>query len=76
MAVKHLVVEGKSFELSYELINPTKTKDISVFTWMGFKQRCYENSIFPLSKRFLDILYLGVDTPGFGKTSKLLYFNY
>ena len=28
MAIKNVIVDGKNFDLSYELINPTKKEDI------------------------------------------------
>lgn len=68
MAIKHLVIEGKSFELSYELVNPTKTKDILFLHGWGSNKDIMKMAF---SNYFKDFRHIYLDMPGFGKTQNL-----
>lgn len=68
MAVKHLVIEGKSFELSYELINPTKTKDILFLHGWGSNKDVMKTAF---SSYLKDFRHIYLDMPGFGKSQNI-----
>ncbi|QKF73670.1 alpha/beta hydrolase family protein [Aliarcobacter faecis] len=72
MAIKHLVIEGKSFELSYELVNPTKTKDILFLHGWGSNKDIMKMAF---SNYFKDFRHIYLDMPGFGKTQNLYVLN-
>lgn len=65
MAVKNLVVEDKSFELSYELVNPTKAKDILFLHGWGSNKDVMKTAF---SNYFSDFRHIYLDMPGFGKS--------
>lgn len=65
MAVKNLVVEDKSFELSYELVNPTKTKDILFLHGWGSNKDVMKTAF---SNYLKDFRHIYIDMPGFGKS--------
>ena len=65
MAVKNLVVEDKIFELSYEIVNPTKTKDILFLHGWGSNKDVMKTAF---SNYLKDFRHIYIDMPGFGKT--------
>lgn len=65
MAVKNLLVEDKSFELSYELVNPTKAKDILFLHGWGSNKDVMKTAF---SNYFSDFRHIYLDMPGFGKS--------
>ena len=65
MAVKNLVVEDKIFELSYEIINATKTKDILFLHGWGSNKDVMKSAF---SNYLKDFRHIYLDMPGFGKT--------
>ena len=67
MAVKNLVVEDKIFELSYEIVNPTKTKDILFLHGWGSNKDVMKTAF---SNYLKDFRHIYIDMPCFGKTQK------
>jgi len=65
LAVKNLVVEDKIFELSYEIVNPTKTKDILFLHGWGSNKDVMKTAF---SNYLKDFRHIYIDMPGFGKT--------
>ena len=65
MAVKNLVVEDKSFELSYELVNPTKSKDILFLHGWGSNKDVMKTAF---SNHLNNFRHIYLDMPGFGKS--------
>ncbi|WP_198305312.1 alpha/beta fold hydrolase [Arcobacter vandammei] len=65
MAIKNLVVEGKSFELSYELLNPSQTKDILFLHGWGSNKDIMKGAF---SSYLKDYRHIYLDMPGFGKS--------
>lgn len=65
MAVKSIALFDKSFEVSYEIINPSAKKDI-VFLhgWGSNKQIMKQN----FSKYLKDFRHIYIDMPGFGQS--------
>ncbi len=66
MASKSLVVDDKSFEISYELINPTAQKDI-VFLHGWGSNKDIMKKVF--SNYLPEFRHIYIDMPGFGKSS-------
>lgn len=65
MAVKNLAVEDKKFELSYEIVNPTKAKDILFLHGWGSNKDIMKTAF---SNYLKDFRHIYLDMPGFGKT--------
>lgn len=66
MASKSLTIENKNFEISYELLNPSATKDIIFLHGWGSNKEIMKNSF---SKYLPNFRHIYIDMPGFGKTS-------
>lgn len=66
MASKNLVVDNKSFDISYEIVNPTASKDIIFLHGWGSNKEIMKNSFGSYLK---DFRHIYIDMPGFGKSS-------
>lgn len=66
MATKNLIVDNKNFDISYEIVNPTCTKDIIFLHGWGSNKDIMKNVFSPYLKKFRHIY---IDLPGFGKTA-------
>ncbi len=66
MAIKHLVVENRSFDISYTLINPTKTEDIVFLHGWGSNKEIMQSAFGNYLK---DYRHIYIDMPGFGKSN-------
>lgn len=66
MASKSLIVDNKNFEISYEIINPTASKDIVFLHGWGSNKEIMKNSFASYLK---DFRHIYIDMPGFGKSS-------
>lgn len=66
MASKNLVVDGKNFDISYEIVNPTAQKDIVILHGWGSNKDIMKNSF---SKYLSNFRHIYIDMPGFGKSS-------
>ncbi len=66
MASKSLTVYNKSFEISYDLVNPAGTKDIVFLHGWGSNKEIMKNSFGSHLKEFRHIY---IDMPGFGKST-------
>jgi len=65
MAISEVEYNGKSFSLSYHLINPSAEKTIIILHGWGSNKEIMKNSFSPYLKEFKQI-YL--DLPGFGQS--------
>lgn len=65
MAIKQFVVENKSFDISYEIVNPANKKDIIFLHGWGANKEIMKNSFSSYLKNFRHIY---IDLPGFGKS--------
>ena len=65
MATKNLIVDNKNFDISYEIVNPTCTKDIIFLHGWGSNKDIMKNVFAPYLK---DFRHIYIDLPGFGKT--------
>ena len=71
MAVKRIEVDGKIFDISYEIINPqNKTNIIFLHGWGSNKEimKCF-------SENFSDFRHIYIDMPGFGKSPNFYVLN-
>ncbi len=66
MATKNLIVDNKNFDISYEIVNPTATKDIIFLHGWGSNKDIMKNIFSPYLK---DFRHIYIDLPGFGKSS-------
>lgn len=66
MASKSLTVDNKSFDISYEIVNPSCTKDIIFLHGWGSNKEIMKNVFSPFLK---DFRHIYIDLPGFGKSS-------
>ncbi|AXK48619.1 2-hydroxy-6-oxohepta-2,4-dienoate hydrolase [Aliarcobacter trophiarum LMG 25534] len=66
MAIKNLAFDGKKFDLSYELINPTKTEDILFLHGWGSNKDIMKSAF---SSHLKEYRHIYLDMPGFGKSS-------
>ncbi len=66
MASKSLIVDNKTFDISYEIINPTCEKDIVFLHGWGSNKDIMKNVFSPFLENFRHIY---IDLPGFGKSS-------
>ena len=66
MATKNLIVDNKTFDISYEIINPTCQKDIIFLHGWGSNKDIMKNVFSSHLKNFRHIY---IDLPGFGKTA-------
>ena len=65
MAIKNIVVDGKNFDLSYELINPTKKEDILFLHGWGSNKDIMKSAF---SSYLKDYRHIYLDMSGFGKS--------
>lgn len=65
MASKNLVVNNKTFDISYEIVNPSCTKDVIFLHGWGSNKDIMKNIFSPYLKNFRHIY---IDLPGFGKS--------
>lgn len=65
MALKSFTVDNKFFEISYEIVNSTATKDIIFLHGWGSNKELMKNAFSPSLKKFRHIY---IDMPGFGKS--------
>ncbi len=66
MASKSLIVENRSFDISYEILNPTCKKDIIFLHGWGSNKDIMKNVFAPFLN---DFRHIYIDLPGFGKSS-------
>lgn len=66
MASKSLSVDNKHFEISYEIVNPTASKDIIFLHGWGSNKEIMKNSF---AKYLPNFRHIYIDMPGFGKSS-------
>ena len=66
MASKSLIVDNKNFDISYEIVNPSCTKDIVFLHGWGSNKDIMKN-VFALF--FKDFRHIYIDMPGFGKSA-------
>lgn len=66
MALKSLNVDGRKFDISYEIVNPSAKKDIIFLHGWGSNKEIMKNSFFNHLK---DFRHIYLDLPGFGKSS-------
>ena len=66
MATKSLIVDNKNFDISYEIVNPSGTKDIIFLHGWGSNKDIMKNVFSPYLK---DFRHIYIDLPGFGKTA-------
>ena len=66
MAIKNVIVDGKNFDLSYELINPTKKEDILFLHGWGSNKDIMKSAF---SSYLKDYRHIYLDMSGFGKSS-------
>jgi pimeloyl-ACP methyl ester carboxylesterase len=72
LATKYLVIDNKSFDISYEIINPTCQKDIIFLHGWGSNKDIMKNVFSSYLKNFRHIY---IDLPGFGKTANKYELN-
>ncbi|MAD43250.1 MAG: 2-hydroxy-6-oxohepta-2,4-dienoate hydrolase [Arcobacter sp.] len=65
MASKSLTLDNKTFDISYEIINPQAKKDIIFLHGWGSNKDIMKNVFAPFLKEFRHIY---IDLPGFGKS--------
>jgi len=66
LALKTVQYDGKSFDISYEIINPSSKKDIVILHGWGSNKEIMSN----VFKKFLpSFRHIYIDLPGFGKSS-------
>ncbi|GGD46804.1 2-hydroxy-6-oxohepta-2,4-dienoate hydrolase [Malaciobacter pacificus] len=66
MASKSLIVDNKKFDISYEIVNPTASKDIVFLHGWGSNKEIMKNSF---GKYLNNFRHIYIDMPGFGKSS-------
>lgn len=66
MATKNVIVDNKSFDISYEIINPSSKKDIVFLHGWGSNKDIMKN-VF--SSYLKDFRHIYIDLPGFGKSN-------
>ncbi len=66
MASREVVYQGKKFELSYELVNPSKQDTVLILHGWGSNK---EIMIGAFSGYFKNLKHLYIDLPGFGRST-------
>jgi pimeloyl-ACP methyl ester carboxylesterase len=66
LASKSLIVDNKKFDISYEIVNPTASKDIVFLHGWGSNKEIMKNSF---GKYLNNFRHIYIDMPGFGKSS-------
>ncbi|MCT7575794.1 alpha/beta hydrolase [Aliarcobacter butzleri] len=65
MAIKNIVIDNKIFDISYEIINPSATKDIIFLHGWGSNKDIMKSAFSTYLK---DFRHIYIDLPGFGKS--------
>ncbi|MDN5072652.1 alpha/beta hydrolase [Aliarcobacter butzleri] len=65
MAIKNIVIDNKNFDISYEIINPSATKDIIFLHGWGSNKDIMKSAF---SRYLKDFRHIYIDLPGFGKS--------
>lgn len=65
MAIKNLDFDNKTFEISYEIVNPTASKDIVFLHGWGSNKDIMKSAF---SSYLSDFRHIYIDLPGFGKS--------
>ncbi len=65
MATKSVTIDNKSFDISYEIVNPSSKKDIIFLHGWGSNKDIMKNVFSPYLK---DFRHIYIDLPGFGKS--------
>ena len=65
MASKSLNVDNRNFDISYDIVNPSGTKDIIFLHGWGSNKEIMKNVFSPFLK---DFRHIYIDLPGFGKS--------
>lgn len=65
MATKSVIIDNKSFDISYEVVNPLSKKDIIFLHGWGSNKDIMKNVFSPYLK---DFRHIYIDLPGFGKS--------
>jgi len=66
LATKSLTINNKTFDISYEIVNPNAQKDIVFLHGWGSNKDIMKNVFSPFLK---DFRHIYIDLPGFGKSS-------
>lgn len=66
MAVKNIAIFEKEFDVSYEIVNPSKKQDIVFLHGWGSNKQIMKNAF---EKCLEDFRHIYIDMPGFGNTS-------
>lgn len=66
MAVKSVEIDGKSFEIAYDIINQERERQILFLHGWGSNKEVMKSAF---ANRFADFSLIFVDMPGFGKSS-------
>lgn len=66
MALKSILVEGKNFDISYEILNKSASKDLIILHGWGVNKDLMKNIFSSTLKNYRHIY---IDLPGFGKSS-------
>ena len=66
MASKKINIENKSFDISYEIVNPTAKKDFVVLHGWGSNKELMKNAF---SSFLAEYRHIYIDLPGFGKST-------
>jgi len=65
VASKSLSVDNRNFDISYDIVNPSGTKDIIFLHGWGSNKEIMKNVFSPFLK---DFRHIYIDLPGFGKS--------
>lgn len=65
MAIKNIVIDNKIFDISYEIMNPSATKDIIFLHGWGSNKDIMKSAF---SRYLKDFRHIYIDLPGFGKS--------
>ncbi|MCG3681315.1 alpha/beta fold hydrolase [Aliarcobacter butzleri] len=65
MAIKNIIIDNKIFDISYEIINPSATKDIIFLHGWGSNKDIMKSAF---SRYLKDFRHIYIDLPGFGKS--------
>jgi len=66
LAVRKIEIDEKSFNISYEILNPNLENDLIFLHGWGSNKEIMKNSF---GKLFKDFRHIYIDLPGFGKSS-------
>jgi len=66
LASKSLIVDNKTFDISYEIVNASSKKDIIFLHGWGSNKDIMKNVFSPF---FKDFRHIYIDLPGFGKSA-------